>query len=331
LVDHADLVYTTGPVMEDDDAHYDQDMSNTEPDTDDDDNADARSRIFKVQDPDYDNFRPLFGWMNTKTIKKTLDQTTQYTRMPNSTILKKHCKSPFPAINVQHRNERVTRDTIYYNAPDIDGGETCAQIFVDMETLVTDGYGMKTEKQFVNTLEDNIRERGALSQFLSDRTQVEISVCVVGIFRVLHIGQWQISEPHQQHQNPCERRYQTLKTMMPTRLDRSGSSGYTWLLCLLYFAVLLQLTYNWTLGGIPLQCAEGSTRDKSLTIILHRSNLLSSKKSSNPNLCLDPLDGENLSQSPRIVKSVQDNAEDISDQVKPMFTLIQEIMSGKHS
>jgi hypothetical protein len=31
----------------------------------------------------------------------------------------------------------------------------------------------------------------------------------------------------------------------------------------------LQLTYNWTLGGIPLQCAEGSTSDKSLTIILH--------------------------------------------------------------
>jgi hypothetical protein len=34
---------------------------------------------------------------------------------------------------------------------------------------------------------------------------------------------------------------------------------------------------------------------------------------------LDPLDGENLSQSPGIVKSVQDNAEDISDQVKPMI------------
>jgi hypothetical protein len=33
---------------------------------------------------------------------------------------------------------------------------------------------------------------------------------------------------------------------------------------------------------------------------------------------LDPLDGENLSQSPQIVKSVQDDAEDISDQVKPM-------------
>jgi hypothetical protein len=34
---------------------------------------------------------------------------------------------------------------------------------------------------------------------------------------------------------------------------------------------------------------------------------------------LDPLDGENLPQSSRIVKSVQDDAEDIGDQVKPMI------------
>jgi hypothetical protein len=100
LVNDTELVDTTGLVTEDDDAHSDQDMSNTEPDTDDDDNADARSCIFKVQDPDYDKFRLLSGWMNTKTIKKTLEQTTQYARMPNGTILKKHYKSPFPALNV---------------------------------------------------------------------------------------------------------------------------------------------------------------------------------------------------------------------------------------
>jgi hypothetical protein len=184
-----------------------------------------------------------------------------------------------------------------------DGGETCAQIFAGTETLVTDVYGMKTEKQFV-TLEDNICERCAgLSRLLSDRAQVEISACVVGIFRALHIDQWQ-SEPHQQHQNPCKRCYQTLKTMMNTLMDRSGSPGSTWLLCLIYVAVLLKVTYDWTLGSIPLQCAEGSTRDKSLTV-LHRSNLCSAQKLYNPNLCLDPLDGENLPQSPRIVKSVQ--------------------------
>jgi hypothetical protein len=307
----------------------------------------------------------LFGWMNTKTIKKTFEQTTQYARMPHGTILKKHYKSPFPALNVQRRDEPVATDTVFSDTPAIDGGETCAQIFVGTETLVTDVYGMKTEKQFVNTLEDNIRERGAMSRLLSDRAQVEISARVVGILRALHIGQWQ-SEPHQQHQNPCERRYQTLKTMTNTLLDRSGSPGYTWLLCLMYVAVLLNLTYNWTLRGIPLQCAEGSTQDispllrfywwepvyfkvdesvfpstsreerghfvgistnvghamtykilcdKSLTV-LYCSNLRSANNPSDPNLRLDPLAGEN---SPRIVKSVQDDTEDTGNQVKPMI------------
>jgi hypothetical protein len=112
--------------------------------------------------------------------------------MPNCTILKKHYESPFPALNVQRHDEHVTRDTVYSDAPDIDGGETCAQIFVGTETLVTDVYGMKTEKQFFNTLEDNICERGALSsRLLSDRAKVEISASVVGIFCALHIGQWQ--------------------------------------------------------------------------------------------------------------------------------------------
>jgi hypothetical protein len=83
---------------------------------------------------------------------------------------------------------------------------------------------------------------------------------VVGIFRALHISQWQ-SEPHQQNQNPCKRSYpQTLKTMTNTLLDRSGSPVCTWLLCLMQVSVLfLKLTYNLTLGGIQLHCAEGST------------------------------------------------------------------------
>jgi hypothetical protein len=146
LVNDTKLVDTTGPATEDDDAHSDQDMSNTKPDTDNGDHANARSRIFKVQDPDYDKFRPLSGWRNIKTIKKTLEQTTQYARMPNDTILKKHYKSPFPALNVQRRDERVARDTFYSDAPDIDGGETCAQICVGTETLVTDVYGIKPEE-----------------------------------------------------------------------------------------------------------------------------------------------------------------------------------------
>jgi hypothetical protein len=35
------------------------------------------------------------------------------------------------------------------------GGETCAQLFIGMESLVTNVEGMKSKKQFVNTLLDN--------------------------------------------------------------------------------------------------------------------------------------------------------------------------------
>ena len=60
---------------------------------------DARARTFKVQDPDYyEKLRPLFGYMNTKTIKTTFENTTQYARILHGTILKKHYKSPFPAL-----------------------------------------------------------------------------------------------------------------------------------------------------------------------------------------------------------------------------------------
>jgi hypothetical protein len=66
---------------------------------------------------------------------------------------------------------------------------------------------MKSDKQFVNTLEDNIRRRGAPTKLISDRAQVEISAKVKDILHALCICDWQ-SEPHQQHQNPAERRYQ---------------------------------------------------------------------------------------------------------------------------
>ena len=167
----------------------------------------------KVKDRDYNYLRPYFGWDTMDTVKRTIENTTQYTRMPVSTHLKTRYKSPFPALNVLHRNESVATDTIYADTPAIDDGSISAQIFVGTDTLVTDAYGMKTDKQFVNTLEDNIRRRGAPSRLLSDRAQVEISKKVVDILRALCIGDWQ-SEPHKQHQNPAERRIQTVKNMV---------------------------------------------------------------------------------------------------------------------
>jgi hypothetical protein len=51
----------------------------------------------------------------------------------------------------------VATDTIWSDTPAIDNGAKFAQLFVGRRLLVTDIYPMKTDKEFVNALEDNIR------------------------------------------------------------------------------------------------------------------------------------------------------------------------------
>jgi hypothetical protein len=84
-------------------------------------------------------------------------------------------------------------------------GSTAAVIFVGINTQVTDVYGIKTDKQFVNTLQDNIIQRGSPQKLLSDRGQAIISHKVADILRTFCIDTWQ-SKPHQQHQNPADLR-----------------------------------------------------------------------------------------------------------------------------
>ena len=79
-----------------------------------------------------------------------------------SAILKKHYKAPFPALNVTRRDEPITTDIINSDTPTIDNGYKQAQISVGTKTMFTDVYGMKAHNQFVNTLEDCIRDRGAM-------------------------------------------------------------------------------------------------------------------------------------------------------------------------
>ena len=85
-----------------------------------------------------------------------------------------------------------------------------AQLFVATSSLVSDIYGIKTESQFVQTLQDVIRDRGAPTKLISDCAQVEISNKAKDILCHLHIQDCK-SEAHHQHQNPCERHYNGMK------------------------------------------------------------------------------------------------------------------------
>ena len=81
---------------------------------------------------------------------------------------------------------------------------------MDAKTLLTDVYGMKSYCKFVNSLEENVRQRGAMDELMSDSTQSEISTRVKDFLRALFIDDWQ-SEAYHQHQKFYEIRYQTIK------------------------------------------------------------------------------------------------------------------------
>ena len=210
---------------------------------------------------DADALRPQFAWLPVETIRRTFDATTQYYRMPASTYLKKAYKSPFPALNIHRRGEPLGTDTVYADTPAIASGATSAQFFVGTDTLVADIYGMKTDKQFVNTLLDNIRTRGAPTKLISDRAQLQTSNKVKDILRYYMVGDWQ-SEPYHQNQNPAERHYQNIKRMANVLLDRTGAPASYWLFamqhaCFIHNHVALQ-----RLGWVtPIAALTGSTPD----------------------------------------------------------------------
>ena len=98
----------------------------------------------------------------------------------------KYFKARFPVFNISRRNEAVATDTIFSDTSAMDSGVTIAQIFVGKDSLVSDLCPMQSSKQFVNTLEDNIRFRGAMTKLISDYTQVEICKKVKDILRMYH-------------------------------------------------------------------------------------------------------------------------------------------------
>jgi len=219
------------------------------------------SQEIKPRQIDFEHYVAKFAWLPLDIIKRTFEATTQYYRTPMSTHLKKRYKSPFPACNVTCRDEPVATDTVYSDTPAIGSGVTAAQFFVGTKSLVCDIYPMKTDKQFVNVLLDNIRRRGAMTKLISDRAQVEISNKVQDILRNLMIGDWQ-SEPHHQHQNPAERRYQDVKRLTNTLLDRTGAPPSLWFLAMTYACFVLNYTVNASIGyAIPMTMLTGVTQD----------------------------------------------------------------------
>ena len=223
----------------------------------------------RKRERDWEKLRQYFAWLPKLVIQKTFDCTTQYARIPMSTHLQRHFRSPFPALNVHRRNEPVATDTVYADTPDIEHGHVAAQFFVGTRSLVSDLYGVKSDGQFLQTLQDNVRKRGAPHQLVSDRAQAQTSKVVQDYLRWLYIDDWQ-SEPHRQNQNPAERRYQDIKRLANRIIDRTGAPPSLWLLALRYASFVYNHSAVESLGWrTPIETLTGTTPDISVLLRFH--------------------------------------------------------------
>ena len=222
------------------------------------------------QESDWNALRPFFAWTSLSSIKDTFNVTTRHGTAPHTQdYIKKHFKSRNPVFNIPRRSEAVATDTIFSDTPAVDDGSTMAQFFCGHDTLVCDAYGIKSTKQFINTLSDNIRKRGAMDTLISDGGKYEISKRVTDLLRSLFIQDYQ-SEHYHQHQNKAENRFGLAKHYTNTVMNTSGCPACCWLLCLQYICVVLNHLASPTLQGIcPVQALQGTTPD--ISFLLHFS------------------------------------------------------------
>ena len=211
---------------------------------------------------DWASLRPYFGWQSEQVIQDTYKVTSRFGgTIPRHDYIKKHFKSRNHVFNIPRQNEAIATDTIFSDTPAINDGSTMAQFFVGRDTLVCDAYGIKSQKQFINTLYDNIRFRGAMTTLITDGGRYEISTKVADLLRNLFIKQHE-SEPYHQHPNKAEQRYGVVKRYINTLMNLTGAPAHCWLLCMLYVCSLLNATASPALGGLtPLQILTGQVPD----------------------------------------------------------------------
>ena len=60
----------------------------------------VNTHVFQCTPIDYEKLRPYFGWVNSDTVKQTIEQTTQWGVALDSLPMKRNLKSRNPALNV---------------------------------------------------------------------------------------------------------------------------------------------------------------------------------------------------------------------------------------
>ena len=128
-------------------------------------------------------------------------------------------------------------------------------------------YGMKRETQMPETLQDFIRQWGAMQGLKSDNAKAQLSEKVLDILRMYNIKDMQ-SEAYQQNQNFAENRIGYVKATVNILLDRTGSPANLWYLCMQYVVYCLnRLAHEPLKDRTPMEVAFGETPDISALLV----------------------------------------------------------------
>ena len=220
-------------------------------------------RTHKPIERDFEALKPKFAWMPTKMIKKTFENSTQYGHIPHSPDgnLFKRWKSPNPAMNIFRFRDILLTDTIYSNTKAIQGGHKRAQVFIGSKTHWAHIVALAVGTTFLSTLQNVLQKVGAPDGIAGDATRFHVSLKLLDFLRTFCIRFWQ-SEPYYQHQNPFERRYQTIKRLVNRTMDRTNTPLELWYLCLEYVIYILNRTADPSLNHKqPIFLATGNIGD----------------------------------------------------------------------
>ena len=222
------------------------------------------------QEPDWNSQRPFLAWTSTSSIKDTFNVTTRHETAPNTQDYIKHYFKPRnPVFSIPRCSEDVGTDTIFSETPAVDDGSTMTKFFYGHDTFTCGTYGIKSTKQFINTLSANTRKWGAMITLTRDGGTYDISKGVTNLPHSLFIQDFK-SEPYHQQQNKVKNRFGHAKHYPKTVMHTSGCPACSWLFCLQYICVVLNYLASLPLQGIcPVQALARTTPD--ISSMLHFS------------------------------------------------------------
>eukprot|EP00957_Ditylum_brightwellii_P077591 5895818-Ditylum_brightwellii.AAC.1 len=108
--------------------------------------------------------------------------------------MRRHFKSHFPALHNCLIDEVYATD-MYFSNVKAHYGSTCAQIYFERKSLLTDIYGMKTELQMIGTLMDFICKWGTMKGLFSDNAKAQTSMAIKDVLHQYNIDDIQSEAP----------------------------------------------------------------------------------------------------------------------------------------